>query len=385
MDYYQLLEVSKDASQEDVKRAYRKKALKYHPDRNPDDPEAEQKFKEVSEAYEVLSDENKRQMYDRYGKEGVNHGAHGFGGGGAHGFSSMEDALRTFMGAAGGGGGGFESVFDFFGQGHAPGHQVRQGASKKTSIVLTLEEAFKGVEKELAINNWVLCKKCEGKGAASSDGIKSCGRCGGSGQVVQSRGFFSMATTCPDCHGEGQVITKPCKECQGQGRVQERQTVRVPIPAGVDTGTRLKVSGYGDAGDPGAPPGDLYVICQVKEHEVFQREGEHLILELPITFAEAGLGCKKEIPTLKGSCRITIPEGTQTGKIFNVKGAGMPSLHSRSKGDLHVYVTVETPQNLDKRQKELLEELQNLQSPKQTPKNQSFVEKIKVFFSQFGS
>lgn len=377
-DYYDVLEISKDATASEIKKAYRKQALKYHPDKNPGDPQAEKKFKEISEAYEVLSDENKRSVYDRYGKEALQGGAGGMGGAG---FSSMDEALRTFMGAFGGG----ESIFEsFFGAGGGPsrGQMRQQGASKRVNITLTFEEAAKGVEKELAITNNVTCKECKGKGTTASDGIARCDRCGGQGQVFEQRGFFSMSTTCPKCHGEGQMITKPCSACQGQGMVKDKQHVKVTIPAGVDSGMRLRMSGYGDAGSGGGPPGDLYVFIEVKAHEIFEREGNDLILSLPISFCEAALGCKKEVPSLLNhTCRITIPAGTQNGKVFRVKGEGFPNVHGSGTGDLLVRIFVETPSNLNKRQKELLEEFATMEKPANLPNQKSFLDKIKGLFS----
>jgi molecular chaperone DnaJ len=377
-EYYETLEVQRNATPEEIKKAYRQKALKFHPDKNPGDAEAEKKFKEISEAYEVLSDEKKRQIYDRHGKAGLG-GAAGAPGGG---FASMDEALRTFMGAFGGMGG--DSVFEsFFGGGGGGGasHMYRQGASKRVNITIDFLEAAKGVDKELAISNYVACKTCGGKGAASSAGIKKCSRCNGSGHVSEQRGFFSMSMACPQCHGEGQIITDPCKDCRGEGVVKEKQHVKVHIPAGVDSGMRLKMSGYGDAGIGGGPAGDLYVFIQVEPHEIFEREGDDILLDLPISFTEAALGCKKEVPSMfNHTCRITIPEGTQNGKIFRVKGEGFPNVHGHGKGDLLVKVFVETPTKLNQRQKELLEEFSKLESPANLPKRKGFLDKIKSLF-----
>lgn len=379
-DYYSILEIQRSATPEEIKKAYRQKALKYHPDKNPGDAEAEKRFKEISEAYEVLSDEKKRQIYDRHGKEGL-HGA-SMPGGGA-GFSSMDEALRTFMGAFGGGGGDsvFESLFGGMGGGGSASHMHRQGASKRVNITVSFEEAARGVDKELAVTNYVACKPCGGKGAASSQGIKKCTKCRGSGHVVEQRGFFSMSMACPQCRGEGQVITDPCKECRGEGVVKEKQHVKVHIPAGVDNGMRLKMSGYGDAGQGGGPAGDLYVFIQVEPSEIFEREGDDTLLDLPISFTEAALGCKKDVPSLfNHSCRITVPEGTQNGKIFRIKGEGFPNVHGHGKGDLLVKIFVETPTKLNDRQKELLRELSTLESPANLPKRKSFLDKIKGLF-----
>lgn len=383
-DYYDVLEISRTATAEEIKKAYRKNALKYHPDRNPGDAEAEKKFKEISEAYEVLSDDKKRQIYDRHGKEALQ--GMGAGGHGAQGFSSMDEALRTFMGAFGMGG---DTIFDsFFGGGGGGdfsgggGSRARQGASKRVNITITFEEAAKGVDKELAITNYVTCTTCSGKGSASAQGIKTCSQCGGRGQVFEQRGFFSMTMACPKCHGEGRVISDPCKQCQGHGVVKEKQHVKIHIPAGVDSGMRLKMSGYGDAGQGGGPAGDLYVFITVESHDLFEREGNDLLLDLPLSFTEAALGCKKEVPSLfNHTCRITIPEGTQNDKVLRVKGEGFPNVHGHGKGDLLVRIFVETPTRLTDKQKELLEEFGKLEGPSNLPKRKGFLDKIKDFFT----
>lgn len=386
-DYYDTLDISRTATPEEIKKAYRKKALQFHPDKNPGDAEAEKRFKEVSEAYEVLSDEKKRQMYDRYGKEALQGGP---AGGGMHGFASMDEALRTFMGAFGmGGGGGGDSIFEFFGGGGGSEYGARegkrgarQGASKRVNITISFEEAAKGVDKELAINNYMTCSVCNGRGAATAQGIKTCTKCGGRGQVFEQRGFFNMTMPCPTCHGEGKVITDPCKNCKGEGAVKEKQHIKVHIPAGVDSGMRLKMNGYGDAGHAGGPAGDLYVFITVEPNEIFEREGNDIILDLPISFTEAALGCKKEVPSLfHQSCRITIPEGTQNGKVFRVKGEGFPNVHGHGKGDLLVRIFVETPSGLSDRQKQLLQEFSDLEVPNNLPKRKGFLDKIKGFFS----
>lgn len=381
-DYYDVLEVTKNATAEEIKKAYRKQALKFHPDRNPGDAEAEKKFKEISEAYEVLSDDKKRQLFDRYGKDGVA-GAAGMHGG--QGFASMDEALRTFMGAFGGNGSDsiFENLFSGGGgqggRGNARTH--RQGASKRVNITVTFEEAARGADKELAITNYVRCKTCEGRGAKSAQSIKKCTRCGGAGQVFEQRGFFSMSMPCPQCHGEGKTITDPCPDCHGHGVVKEKQHIKVHIPAGVDTGMRLKMSGYGDSGPGGGPAGDLYVFITVEAHDVFERDGNDISLDLPISFTEAALGCKKEVPGLNQHvCRLTIPEGTQNGKTFRVKGEGFPNVHGQGKGDLLVKIFVETPTQLTPKQRELLDEFHKLESPANSPKQKSFLDKIKSLF-----
>lgn len=381
-DYYAILGVNKTATQDEIKKAYRKLAIKYHPDKNPGDKEAEKQFKLVSEAYEVLGDENKRHMFDQYGANAFKAGAAGMGGAG--GFSSMEEALKTFMGAFGGGGGG-ESIFDsFFGFGGGQGRShgfAAQGASKKTTITISFEEACRGVEKDLSMTNLQQCKSCSGTGSATADGIKTCTTCNGHGQVQQSRGFFSMTSTCPQCHGSGQIITHPCSQCHSTGCIKEKQQVKVPIPPGIDDGMRIKLAGYGDCGERGGIPGDLYVYIKVKAHEIFHREGDDVIIDLPVTFTEAALGAKKEIPTpLLGNCLITIPEGVQSGKVLRIKGSGLPNVHGHGKGDLLVEIHVETPVQLSGKQKELLEEFQKLETPKNSPQKKSFFEKIKSCF-----
>ena len=387
-DFYATLGLAKGATPEEIKKAYRKKALECHPDRNPDDPKAEATFKQVSEAYEVLSDENKKRVYDQYGEEGLRGagmgGAGGFPGGG---FSSMEEALRTFMGAFGGrGGGGGESVFDsFFGGGFGQDAEEagpRKGTSKKTTIKISFEEAATGTEKQLSIHNYISCSTCNGLGARSRAGIKTCSHCQGKGQIIQSRGFFSMSSTCPNCGGAGQVITDPCKDCKGAGRIKEKQQIKIKIPAGVDNGMRLKMSGYGDAGEAGGPPGDLFVYIEVAPHSTFQREGDDVLLELPITFIEATLGCKKEVPSPLGTaCRAQIPEGVQSGQILRLSGKGFPNVHGQGQGDLLLKIVVETPIKLSTKQKDLLHSFEETLTPQNHPHQKGFFEKLKSFFS----
>ncbi|PCI93052.1 molecular chaperone DnaJ [Candidatus Aerophobetes bacterium] len=387
-DYYAALEVGKTATQDEIKKAYRKQAIKYHPDKNPDSKDAESKFKDISEAYEVLSDEQKRQLYDQYGADALKGGVGGRQHPGA-GFSSMEDALKTFMGAFGGGasggGGGGDSIFDsFFGFGGGGGHATEyatQGASKKISIPISFSEAAKGVEKDIVITNHITCETCDGTGAKTQGGIQTCSTCHGHGQVQQSRGFFSMTSTCPRCHGSGKVITDPCGNCHSTGRMRQKQTVKVPIPAGIDDGMRIKMGGFGDAGERGGPPGDLYVYISVKPHEIFHREGDDIIIELPVTFTEATLGCKKDIPTpLGGNCRVIIPDGTQSRKVLRIKGKGLPNVHGHGKGDLLIEIHVETPVHLSDKQKELLNEFQKLETPKNSPQKKGFFERLKALF-----
>lgn len=382
-DFYATLGVSRGATPEEIKKAYRKKALECHPDRNPNNPKAAEEFKKISEAYEVLSDTNRRHLYDQYGEESVRGPAGGGFPGGGGGFSSMEEALRTFMGAFGGGGAaGGESIFDSFFGGGAGGEEAQKGASKKVNLKVTFEEAARGTEKELAIQNYILCDSCQGSGAKSKNSIKTCSTCQGRGQIYQSRGFFSMASSCPHCGGSGQMITDPCKKCGGAGRIKEKQRIKVKIPAGVDTGMRLKMSGYGDAGEAGGPPGDLYVYIEVESHEAFTREGDNVYLDMPLTFTEAALGTKKEVPTPFGeTCRIQIPEGTQAGKLLRVGGKGFPNVHGQGHGDLLIRIQIETPVKLTPQQKALFQNLEELESAQNYPRKKGFFEKLKSFFS----
>jgi len=378
-DYYDILGVSREASAAEIKKAYRKLAVKFHPDKNPDDKEAEAKFKEISEAYEVLSDDNKRSLYDRYGKDALRGGGAGMGGHG--GFESMDDALKTFMNAFGG-----DSIFEsFFGGGGTGPFSSRparqQGASKRLNITLSFEEAAKGIEKDIAITNNITCSTCSGSGASSAQAVSRCDRCHGQGVVFEQRGFFSMSMTCPKCQGKGTMITDPCKKCKGSGSSKEKQKVHVKIPAGVETGMRLKMSGYGDAGENGGPAGDLYVFITVEEHELFERKGDDVLLDLPISFTDASLGCKKEVPTVAHKkCVLTIPEGTQSGQTFRIRGEGFPNVHGQGKGDLLVKVFVETPTSLTKKQKELLEEFAKMEDPVNLPKKKGFLDQLKAFF-----
>lgn len=383
-DYYAVLGVPRDASPEEIKKAYRKKALECHPDRNPGDSKAEAQFKDVSEAYEALADENRRRIYDQYGEDGLKSSMGGGGGFHAGGFSSMEEALRTFMGAFGGGGGRGETIFDFFGGGFDNGAgSARKGASKKVSVTITFEEAARGIEKELAIVNYITCESCMGSGAKSKQSIKACGTCQGNGQIFQNRGFFSMTSTCPHCQGTGEVIIDPCKTCGGGGRVKDKQRIKIRIPAGVNSGMTLKMNGYGDAGEGGGPAGDLFVAIQVEPHDTFERQGDDVVLKVPLTFAEAALGCKKEFPTPLGeTVRVTIPEGVQSGKTLRVGGKGFPNVHGQGTGDLLVQVNVETPVKLSEKQKALLRSFEEMGTSQNHPQRKNFLDKLKVFFSK---
>jgi len=387
-DFYSTLGVSNGATPEEIKKAYRKKALECHPDRNPDNPKAAEMFKKISEAYEVLSDDSKRKVYDQYGEDGLKGAGMGGGGfpGGHGGFSSMEEALRTFMGAFGGGGGqqGGGSPFEsFFGGGGEEDSGNKRGSSKRVSITISFEEAAKGTEKELSIQNYITCSTCQGLGTKSKSNIKTCSTCKGNGQLYQSRGFFSMSSPCPHCRGAGQTITDPCRSCAGEGRTKDKQRIKIKIPAGVDSGMRLKMGGYGDAGITGGAPGDLFVDIEVEPHDTFKREGDDVYLDLPLTFVEAALGSKKEVPTPLGeTCRIQIPEGTQNGKILRVSGQGFPNVHKQGQGDLLIRVTVETPVKLSEKQKTLLKSFEATEIPQNHPRRKTFFDKVKVFFAE---
>lgn len=377
-DYYATLGVSKTASQDEIKKAYRKLAVQYHPDKNQGNKEAEQKFRLISEAYEVLSDPQKRDAYDRFGPDAVN-GSAGFGGG-YH--SSMEDALHTFMSAFGGGKGSGSIFETFFGFESPTGKQPAQGGNKQVKLTLSFEEAAKGVEKKVLISLLVECEQCHGSGAATAADIKTCAQCKGSGQIHQSRGFFSMAMPCHVCHGEGKYVANPCKECGGKGSNKTKKEISVRVPAGVDSGMKLRVGGAGDAGLNGGPPGDLYVLLTVQPHKVFSRQGDDLLIDLTVSFVEATLGAKREVPTLFGAPHLlSIPEGTQSGTVLKVKGEGFPNVHSKARGNLLVKVIAETPVHLTEKQKALLAEFQELEGPHNNPKKRSFLDQLASFFS----
>jgi len=370
-DYYEALGVSKDASERDIKKAYKRLAMKYHPDRTAGDKELETKFKEVKEAYEILTDEQKRQMYDQYG-----HAAFEQGGGGGH-------------GGFGGGHGDFGDVFgdvfgDIFGGGGGRRQSRQQrGSDLRYNMDLTLEEAVRGKEVEIKVPTWVSCDPCDGSGAKAGSKPKTCTTCHGAGQVQMRQGFFAVQQTCPTCQGQGQIISDPCNSCHGQGRVEKTKTLSVKIPAGVDTGDRIRLSGEGEAGVHGAPAGDLYVQVSVREHDIFVREGNNLYCEVPISFTTSGLGGEIQVPTLDGRAKLKIPSETQTGKMFRMRGKGVKSVRSGAQGDLICKVVIETPVNLNERQRELLKELEEsmgTDSSKNRPKEQGFFDGVKKFF-----
>ncbi|MGX5658219.1 molecular chaperone DnaJ [Castellaniella ginsengisoli] len=373
-DFYDVLGVAKNASDDDIRKAYRKLAMKYHPDRNPDSKEAEDKFKEAKEAYEILSDAEKRAAYDRFGHAGVDpNAAAGAGmGGGAGGFADAFGDIfgEIFGGAAGRRGGG--------------GPQVYRGADLKYSLEISLEQAANGFDTEIRIPSWESCETCHGSGAKPGTSPRTCHTCGGNGAVRMQQGFFSVQQTCPTCHGTGQEITDPCGDCDGVGRIRKNKTLQVKIPAGIDDGMRIRSTGNGEPGLNGGPPGDLYVEIRIKPHGIFERQGEDLHCELTIPFTKAALGGVQEVPTLSGRGEITIPEGTQTGKTFRLRGKGIKGVRSSYPGDLYCHIVVETPVRLNDEQKALLRQFESsLHSggDRHSPKSESWTDKVKNFFS----
>ncbi|OQW69029.1 MAG: molecular chaperone DnaJ [Proteobacteria bacterium ST_bin12] len=370
-DYYEVLGVNKDASEEEIKKSYRKLAMKYHPDRNPDNPKAEEQFKEAKEAYEMLSDDQKRAAYDQYGHAGVEQGA-GAGGFGGAGFG---DAFGDIFG-------------DIFGGGRQGGGQrnnVYRGADLRYNMEISLEDAAKGTETKIRIPVQAACETCKGTGAKAGKSPVTCTTCNGHGQVRMQQGFFSVQQTCPKCHGSGKIIKDEdkCGTCHGAGREKINKTLSVKIPAGVDEGDRIRLTGEGEAGVNGGPTGDLYVVVHLKQHEIFQRDGGNLHCEMPISFSTAALGGEIEVPTLGGSAKMKIPAETQTGGVFRLKGKGIKPLRQSENGDLMVHVVVETPVKLTEKQKDLLREFEistQADSGKHSPRNKSWVDKVKGFF-----
>ncbi len=376
-DFYDVLGVSKGADQSEIKKAYRKAAMKHHPDQNPDDPKAEEKFKEIGAAYEALGDEDKRAAYDRYG-----HAA--FEGGGGGGRRGGHDPMDIFSQVFGGGGGGGSMFDDLFGGGGRRGGGAsaqKRGSDLRYDLEISLEEAASGVEKELEIEKSASCSTCSGTGSKSKGGgAKTCATCGGQGAVARQAGIFIQQSTCPECRGAGQVISDPCGDCSGEGRRQEAERVSIRIPAGVDDGTRLRSTGKGDAGLRGGPAGDLYVFLHLREHAIFQRDSEELFCEVPLPFSTAALGGELEVPTLTGPATIKVPAGTQGGTTFRLRDRGMPTLSGRGKGALNIEVQVEVPTKLNREQKEKLTEFTESIGEKNSPMQESFFEKAKGFF-----
>ena len=376
-DFYEILGVNRDASDEEIKKSYRKLAMKYHPDRNPDSKEAEDKFKEAKEAYEMLSEPEKRRAYDAYGHAGVNPQMGG-GPGGFSGEGGFSDAFGDIFGEIFGGAGGRG------GRGGGGGQQVYRGSDLRYNMEITLEQAARGTETKIRIPALEECDTCHGTGAKPGTKATTCHTCGGVGQVRMQQGFFSIQQTCPTCHGTGKVIPDPCKVCNGTGRVKKHKTLSVKIPSGVDDGDRIRLTGEGEAGVNGGPPGDLYVVVQLKAHAVFQREGADLHCEMPISFSMAALGGEINIPTLDGEAKIKIPAETQSGQVFRLRGKGIKPIRQTSAGDLMCHVVVETPVRLTDRQKELLRELDEINKTdgdKHNPRAKGFMDKVKDFFA----
>ncbi len=368
-DYYDILGVSKSATDDELKKAYRKLAMKHHPDRNPDNPEAEARFKEAKEAYEMLSDPARREAYDRYGHAGVDPNAGGFAGG--QGFGGFADVFGDIFG-------------DIFGGQRSGGggrNQVYRGADLRYAMEITLEQAAAGHTTEIRVPGWEHCETCHGSGAKPGTQPTGCKSCGGQGAVRVQQGFFSIQQTCPTCRGSGKVIPDPCTACDGIGRIKKSKTLEVKVPAGIDDGMRIRSTGNGEPGINGGPPGDLYVEIRVREHPVFQRDGDDLHCEVPVSMTTAALGGNVEIPTLDGGAEIELPEGTQTGKQFRLRGKGIRGLRSSYPGDLYAHVVVETPVRLTDRQKELIRELDaSLADPKHSPQTRNWMDRVKEFF-----
>ncbi len=367
-DYYEVLGVERDVSEKDLKKAYRRVAMKFHPDRNPDDQDAENKFKEASEAYEVLANSQKRAAYDQFGHAGVE-GQGGMGGGG-QGFGSFSDIFGDVFG-------------DIFGgaQGGRGRGGPQRGSDLRYTLELDLEEAVRGTTVKIRVPTLVGCGTCDGTGAKAGSRPQPCTTCGGHGQVRMQQGFFSVQQTCPSCRGKGSIIADPCADCRGQGRVEETKTLSVKVPPGVDTGDRIRLSGEGEAGPDGGPPGDLYVQVAVRQHEIFEREGKNLYCEVPISFVDAALGGELEVPTLDGRVKLKVPAETQTGKLFRLRGKGVAPVRGGAAGDLLCRVVLETPVNLSHKQKELLRDLQaSMRGNANSPKQNTWFEGMKNFF-----
>lgn len=378
--YYEMLGVARESTSVEIKKAYRKMAVEHHPDKNPDDPEAEEKFKEIGEAYEVLSDDDKRAAYDRYGHAAFSQGT----GPSARGAGGFHDPMDIFREVFGGGGGG--SIFEeIFGAGGGGGRRQRgmkrPGSDLRYDLPITLEEAAFGTEKELELEKFSSCDSCSGSGAAGGKSdVRACPTCGGAGQVVTTRGFFQVQQTCPACAGSGETIANPCPSCEGEGRLQQTSRIKLKIPAGISEGSRLRSSGNGDAGLRGGPSGDLYVVIHIREHDVFERDHEDLYCEVPIAFSMAALGGDLVVPTLEGKASIKVPAGTQTDTAFRLRGKGMPDLGTGNKGDLLVNVQVEVPTKLSREQEEKLREFAESIGEENSPMRESFIEKAKRFF-----
>jgi molecular chaperone DnaJ len=368
-DYYEVLGVERSVTAEEVKRAYRKLAVQYHPDKNPDDPHAEEKFKEIGEAYDVLMDGDKRAAYDRFGHAAFSQGT-AFRG-------NFHDPFDIFREVFGGGGGIFET---FFGGGGVSAEEAQRGSDLRYDMQITLEEAAFGAEKEIEVRKLDTCGKCSGSGAEPGSRTINCPTCGGRGQVISSRGFFQVSQTCPRCRGVGHIVEKPCPQCHGEGRQEKPARIKLTIPPGISTGSRLRSSGNGEAGIRGGTHGDLYVVIHVKEHKVFQRDEDDLYCEVPIPFSVAALGGDIAVPTLQGKASLKVPAGTQSGQMFKFRGKGLVNINGRGHGDLMVRVIVEVPSKLNAQQRQKLEEFANLCGEENTPLHKSFFERAKEFF-----
>lgn len=361
--------MARGASEQEVKSAYRKLALQYHPDRNPNNPDAEEKFKEASEAYAVLADGEKRGLYDRFGHAGVGSSAGAAGGFDAAIFQDFSDIFGDFFGFG-----------DLFGGGTRRRSRAQRGPDLREDVTLEFEEAVFGTETKVTVRRHETCEDCRGSGAAAGKAPVTCRSCGGRGQVRYQQGFFSIARTCPTCQGNGSVITDPCPKCKGEGRVLRQRTVDARVPAGVEDGTRIRFAGLGEAGAYGGPPGDLYVVLHVKEHPFFEREGNDLRCVIPVSFTQAALGAEIRVPTLEGEQTLKVPEGTQSGTTIRLRGKGVPVLNSHGKGDLFVEVRVQTPSKLTKRQRELLQELEGINRVENKPQRRTLMGKVKDIF-----
>jgi molecular chaperone DnaJ len=373
-DYYEVLGVGRDAAEADIKKAYRRLAMKHHPDRNPGNPEAEGSFKEVKEAYEVLSEAEKRAAYDRFGHAGVGGQQQGMGGG----FSGA-DAFSDIFG---------EVFGDIFGGGRRGRSQVFRGADLRYELELSLEQAVAGASIDLDLRTQVECTRCSGQGAEPGTSPVTCKTCGGAGQVRVAQGFFSIQQTCPHCGGSGSMIERPCRECSGRGRVRKPKTLKVKVPAGVDNGSRIRLSREGEAGRNGGPPGDLYVDITVKEHPIFTREGQHLSCEVPVSFATAALGGSVDVPSLDGNVVLKVPPETQSGSVFRLRGKGVRSVRAHGVGDLFCRVQVETPVSLSAEQKQMLrafEESIQREGSRHNPRARSWFDGVKEFFERMGA
>jgi molecular chaperone DnaJ len=371
-DYYEILGVSRSCTEIELKAAFRKLAMKHHPDRNPGDKECEHRFKEINEAYDVLKDGDKRAAYDRFGHAAFEHGV----GGPGHGFGA--DFGSAFADI-------FEGIFGMAG-GRGRGSGRERGSDLRYNMEISLDEAFTGKTAQIRIPTSVTCEACSGSGARAGTKPKPCATCGGAGKIRHAQGFFTLERTCPTCHGRGQVIDDPCKVCGGGGRVTRERTLSVNIPTGVEDGTRIRLAGEGEAGLRGGPPGDLYIFLEVAPHEFFQRDGADLHCRVPISMPSAALGGEFEVPAIDGSkVRVKVPAGTQTGRRFRLTGKGMPVLRTKQTGDMYVQVAVETPQNLTKRQRELLAEFEKLSSEETQPESAGFFSRVKEFFDGLGN